>query len=477
MNTKINNFSSISRMLTIFIMVGILLFSVNGCKPEKSLSGYETGEENSGGATTIFDFSQNAFNHAAPNIFGEEETKFSVGNSFFRQNWVIAPSSTEGRDGLGPLYNGLSCTGCHFLDGRGRPRIGNEGVTGFLVRLSVSGADVNGGPAPHPIYGGQLQTVGIPGVQPEGSFTISYQNIDGQFADGTTYSLQKPIYLLFGNYGALNGVLHSPRVAPQMCGLGLLEAISETDIQANADEFDLDGNNISGRANYVWDYKNSKQALGRFGWKANQPSILQQTAAAFNGDIGITSSLFPVSNCTSAQLDCNNAPNGNTAPDNFELSNYQLERVTFYSSTLAVPGRRNAKDETILYGKKMFTEIGCNQCHTPSFTTTAHSSIAALNNQKIFPYTDLLLHDMGNDLSDGRTDYLANGNEWRTPPLWGIGMFQTVNKHTRYLHDGRARNIQEAILWHGGEAENAKDRYRKLNVEQRTALIKFLESL
>lgn len=464
-------------MLAIFFMASILVFSMHGCKPENSISSYEAGEENSGGATTVFDFSQNAFNHSAANLTGDDETKFSVGNSFFRQNWVIAPSSTEGRDGLGPLYNATSCSGCHFLDGRGRPPLGNEGVTGFLLRLSIAGVGAHGEPMPHAVYGGQFQTLAIPGVQPEGEVSILYENISGAFADGTTYNLQKPSYLLTGNYGLLAGVLTSPRVAPQMSGLGLLEAIAEQDILKYVDEADANGDGISGRANYVWDFKNKQQQLGRFGWKANQPSLYQQTAAAFNGDIGITSSLFPSDHCTSAQADCSQAPNGNNASDSFELSDYQLSRTAFYAATLAVPGRRSAKDEIVLKGKKLFTDIGCAKCHIPSFTTASHPEISAVSNQKIYPYTDLLLHDMGSDLADNRPDFLANGNEWRTPPLWGIGLFQTVNKHTNYLHDGRARNLTEAILWHGGEGEVSKNSFKKLSAEERLSLLKFLESL
>lgn len=460
-----------------FIFLVSLLFVIEGCKPETTDGGYEKGEENAGGQTTLFDFSENAFNHSSPNLSNDEETIFSVGNSFFRQNWVIAPSSTVGRDGLGPLYNALSCSGCHLRDGRGRAPLAGEGVTGFLLRLSVSGSDAHGGPNPHPIYGTQFQPLSIPGVLSEGNFQISYQEILGSYPDGKIYYLQQPDYSLSGNYSALNGVLFSPRVAPQMIGLGLLEAISEADILLQADELDANGDGISGKPNYVWEMKSGSTQLGRFGWKANQPSLLQQTAGAFNGDIGITSSLFPTDHCTSSQLDCKNAINGNDSASNYELSDYQLHRVTFYSSTLAVAGRRNAKSPQVLEGKKLFSTIGCANCHTPSYTTSQHPEISALSFQKIYPYTDLLLHDMGSELADNRSDYLANGNEWRTPPLWGIGLFQTVNKHTNYLHDGRARNVEEAILWHGGEGEKSKQSFKSLSESQRQSLMVFLKSL
>lgn len=460
-----------------FITSLTILFLLQSCKPEKGLDSYEPGEEKAGGATTVFDFSENAFNHNAANLSSEEETKFVIGNSFFRQNWVIAPSSTAGRDGLGPIYNALGCSGCHLRDGRGRPPIGNEGVTGLLFRLSVSGTDLHGEPMPHPIYGVQFQNLAIPGVQPEGDFAISYLIEQGTYSDGETYTLQRPTYTLNGNYGSLAGVLTSPRVAPQMPGLGLLEAISEMEILAHADEFDTNGDGISGRPNYVWNYIENRTMLGRFGWKANQPNVFQQTAGAFNGDLGLTSSLFPIDHCTSSQMDCRNAPNGNDSTFNFELSDYQLDRTAFYSATLAVAGRRNAKEMDVLEGKKIFTKIGCAACHVPSYITSSSTISSALSGQKIYPYTDLLIHDMGPDLADNRPDFLANGNEWRTSPLWGIGLFFAVNKHTNYLHDGRARNLEEAILWHGGEGEKSKKKFKDLKKEERQALIKFLSSL
>ncbi|MFN8298018.1 MAG: di-heme oxidoredictase family protein [Chitinophagales bacterium] len=465
------------RLLILLPLVALSLVLLQNCKPEKGMDGYEAGEEYAGGTSTIFDFSENAFNHASPALTGDDETKFSVGNSFFRSNWVIAPSSTTGRDGLGPMYNALGCSGCHLKDGRGRAPIGNEGVTGLLFRLSLPGTDAHGGPMPDPVYGGQFQNLAIPGVSSEGNFSISYQTLAGTYEDGTPYTLQNPQYTLNGNFGPLSGLLISPRVAQQMCGLGLLAGIRESDLLFNVDESDANADGISGKANYVWDYKNQTVALGRFGWKANQPNLYQQTAGAFNGDVGITSSLFPSDHCTSAEMDCMNAPNGNDSGYTYELSDYQLDRVVYYASTLAVPGHRNAKNEDVLAGKKLFKDAGCAKCHIPSYTTGINNDIPQLSNQKIFPYTDLLLHDMGDGLADNRPDYLATGKEWRTPPLWGIGMFYTVNGHTNYLHDGRAQNLEEAILWHGGEGENAKENFRKMNSAQREKLILFLKSL
>lgn len=466
------------RKSLVYLIVGGLLFGA--CKPDDSEqpSGL-TGEENeelSGGQATIFDISPNAFSFQAPGVNGQDELLFFVGNSYFNQNWVAAPASTKARDGLGPLLNARACSSCHFKDGRGSaPETfkSEQFNNGYLVRLSVPGEDENGGPIGDPIYGGQLQDQSISSVTSEGSLSILYDEITGQYADGTPYTLRQPT-IQFDNlaYGEMHSnIMTSARVAPQMIGLGLLEAISESDILTHADENDTDEDGISGRANYVWDKVNSQTSMGRFGWKANQPNLLQQTAGAFLGDMGITTYLFPDENCIN--FDCDTIPNGGDV----EIDEDDLNKVVLYSSTLAVPARRNWNDQEVLEGKEIFNDLNCSACHVPKFTTSAHEKFEALSHQIIRPYTDLLLHDMGDSLSDGRPDYLATGNEWRTPPLWGIGLFQTVNGHTQYLHDGRARNLEEAILWHGGEAQNAKNEFKKLDKVDRDKLIKFLESL
>ena len=478
------NWRNTGKVLTVVGTFLVLLWSITGCRKDPiiggdhfSPNGYTIGEEFSGGSGTSFDLSQNAFNHSAQNLSNSEETQFVVGNSFFRQNWVIAPSSTEGRDGLGPLYNATSCSGCHLRDGRGRPPEFSGEVSGLLVRLSNLGMNPFGGPMPDPVYGGQFQTIAIPGVEREGTMDVSYQSVSGNYADGEPWELSRPFYQLMGNYGPMTGILTSPRVGQQLCGLGLLEAIPENVILAQADPNDLNGDGISGRPNRVYDHRTGTTRLGRFGWKANQPDLYQQTADAFNGDIGLTSSLFQSDHCTSAQLDCAGAINGNNPGENVELSNYQLDRVQFYVSTIAVPARRNVQDPNTLRGKAIFNSIGCATCHTPSFTTGPSSTSPALSNQTIYPYTDMLLHDLGPELADERTDFLATGSEWRTPPLWGIGLFQTTNGHTRYLHDGRARNLAEAILWHGGEAATMREQFVQLTAEERAALLTFLQSL
>lgn len=452
------------------------LGALSSCKPdEESFWEYlDPSEQLSGGGASINDASPLAFSKPIIGLEGDNELLFFVGNSFFNQNWVIAPASTTARDGLGPFFNSRSCSGCHFKDGRGRPpEYPGEVSTGLLIRLSTSGMGPHGEPLGHAAYGGQLQDQAISGVPSEGDYTISYNTISGQYDDGSSYSLREPNYQLnFTSYGGASGVMFSPRVANQMIGLGLLEALSESTILERADQGDANGDGISGRPNYVWNSLTQTTELGRFGWKANQPNLLMQTADAFLGDLGITSFINPADNCTSPQNDCQNAANGGQP----EIDDDDLRKVELYCRTLAVPVRRNYDAPDVLKGKELFFSIGCESCHRSKMVTGNHS-ISALSGETIFPYTDMLLHDMGEGLADNRPDFLANGNEWRTPPLWGIGLFQTVNGHTNYMHDGRARNLEEAILWHGGEAENSNTAFRNLTSAQRNDIITFLNSL
>ncbi len=447
------------------------------CEPEpQSYESYlDPDEERSGGGASVYDASPLAFSKPINGLQNNDDLLFFVGNSFFRQNWVTAPASTTARDGLGPFFNARSCSGCHFEDGRGRPpAYDGELSHGLLIRLGGASIGPHGEPLGDGNYGGQLQDQAIMGIQPEGGFTITHTDITGHFADGESYTLKRPQYdLAFTGYGGYEGGMFSPRVAPQMIGLGLLEAISESTILERSDPMDADSDGISGKPNHVWDRASQSVRLGRFGWKANEPSLLQQSAGAFLGDMGITSFLFPDENCTSPQSDCQQAPNGGQP----EIADDDLHKVVLYSSVLAVPVRRDHDAEHVLRGKELFFVIGCEGCHRAKVVTGTHPSINALSGQTIFPYTDLLLHDMGDDLADGRPDFEATGSEWRTPPLWGIGLFQTVNDHTFYLHDGRARNLTEAILWHGGEAQASAERFKQLTSAQRQDLISFLRSL
>jgi CxxC motif-containing protein (DUF1111 family) len=311
-------------------------------------------------------------------------------------------------------------------------------------------------------------------VPPEGLAKVSWQEVPGKFADGTSYSLRKPTLSISElAYGPMQkDTMFSVRIAAQQYGLGLLEAVSEADVLARADADDADKDGISGRPNYVWDAVAGKKALGRLGWKANVPGVRQQTAGAMNGDIGLTSPLVANSNCAPGQDACASAPNGGTP----EVSKDIFEAMVFYGRTLAVPARKHYQDKDVLHGRELFRSAGCADCHEPT-STTSKSDIAALSNQVIWPYTDLLLHDMGEDLADHRPDYEASGSEWRTSPLWGISLLETVQGYAFFLHDGRARNLSEAILWHGGEGEAARDAFRNMSSAERAALLAFLKSL
>ncbi len=424
----------------------------------------------------IVDTSRKAFSLPLRNLSENDRRAFAVGNSFFNDNWVTAPSSTAGRDGLGPLFNARSCSACHFQDGRGRPPLTpDERLVSMLFRVSVPGEGPHGGPNPDPAYGDQLQTGAIAGIAPEGDVRIAYAEREVMYSDGAVASLRVPRYTLTDPaYGEFpEGLMVSPRVAPAMIGMGLLAAIPEPDILALADPDDADKDGVSGRPNHVWNARVSAKSLGRFGWKANQPTVEQQVAGAFLGDIGITSPLFAQENCTGAQADCAAAPHGGEP----EVDARKLERVTYYSSVLAPPARRDRSNPAVRRGEALFTEIGCAACHVVEMRTGAYPSVPAVENQAIHPYTDLLLHDMGEGLADGRPDYEADGREWRTAPLWGIGLVETVNGHTLFLHDGRARNLEEAILWHGGEGEPSRTKFMNLTADDRAAVIGFLESL
>ena len=439
------------------------------------LASVEVGEEFSGGETTVFDATRLAFSLSARNLREEHRSSFFVGNSFFNENWVVAPASAKGRDGLGPLFNIRSCSGCHFKDGRSRPPGPDQPMGGMLLRISVPGQAANGGPLGHPIYGDQIQGRAIPGVPPEADVLVRYQTLPASYADGEKYELRKPEFVFQKlGYGPLpDTLLMSGRTAPHMMGLGLLEAVPASTLRSFADPYDKDADGISGKINRVWDVKKKRKVPGRFGWKAEQPTVLQQTAAAFLGDIGVSSSLFPGDNHSTKQTEAAAKPNGGVP----EVSDKILNAVASYSRTLAVPARRDWTKPKVLRGKQLFTEANCIACHIPKMKTGDWKEFPELSQQTIRPYTDLLLHDMGDGLADGRPAFAANGREWRTPPLWGIGLIPKVNGHSFLLHDGRARNLDEAILWHGGEAETSRDSFKKMPREDRQALIAFLQSL
>ena len=450
--------------------------------------------EKTGGDTTVFATGRNAFSFPAANLTDEERTRFAIGNSFFRRNWVEAPASTKARDGLGPHFIARSCGGCHVQDGRGEPpaifnRLGatQDPTVALLIRLSIPGVGAHGGPVHEPTYGDQFNNAAIQGVKPEGRVTLRYETIRGKFADGTPFALQKPVYGFADlGYGPMHpDVMVSPRIAPQIIGVGLLEAIAEADIRANAADQAATPGPIKGVPNQVWDGPAGRMMVGRFGWKANVATIAHQTGGAFLGDMGITSRHFAQEACTPVQKDCLAAPSGKSAgahgQPEVEIDDKTLADVIFYQATLAPPARRNVNDAQVLRGQALFAQAQCATCHRPSYVTQGgpfpELTSKAVNGQRIWPYTDLLLHDMGERLADGRPDFGANGRQWKTPPLWGTGLIKDVNGHTRLLHDGRARGVLEAILWHGGEAEAAREQVLQMKKPDRDALVKFVESL
>lgn len=434
-----------------------------------------------GGDGTVEQSDTNAYSLPQGNLSMTKRLDFSVGNSFFRNPWVEAPASTDARDGLGPLFNTNSCQGCHIKDGRGHPPAVDAPSVSLFLRLSVPADPVTDsellamkGFKPAPVYGGQLQTAAISGMKPEADMVLEWETITETLVDGTTIELRAPRYRIeHPHYGPLPDDLQiSPRVAPPMIGMGLLEAIPIADLEALADEDDTDGDGISGHLNRVWSIDREQTVPGRFGWKAAEPDVHQQAMGAFAGDMGLTSAQRPGTDCTPSQ-GCDGFPDGGEP----EVSDKVAQFITFYSKSLAVPARRDLDNPAVQAGARLFNEAGCAACHTPRHTTGEVADRADLSNQTIWPYTDLLLHDMGERLADDRPVFEASGSEWRTPPLWGIGLAQTVNPQAGFLHDGRARTLEEAVLWHGGEARAAADAYRAMDAADRASVIRFLESL
>ena len=471
------SFSDISidiAKLSKILFYSLICITLSGCDTlfggEDELPSISDEEIKAGGATTIFQESSQAFSNPAPNLDPEALEEHLAGDLNFEKNFVTAPAEING--GLGPLFNNTSCISCHVRDGRGKPFFDDGEISAALVRVSSNPNDNPGEPQPVDGFGLQIQHRSTFQAQSEARIDVQYEIFTETLTDGTEVELRKPIYNLVDPYKPLPAsVRTSVRTAPPVFGLGLLEAIPERDILESADPNDLDGDGISGKPNFVTDVQTGEKALGRFGWKANQPSLLQQTAAAYNEDMGVTSPVLPKENLN------NNPQADDGLTDDPEISGQELRETAFYVSTLGVPARRNTDDKTVRRGKKIFLEAGCDQCHTPRHETAVDFDIESVRDQVIFPYTDLLLHDMGEGLADNRSDFEASGSEWRTAPLWGIGLTRVVNGHLSLLHDGRANGFLEAILWHGGEAEQAKNFVKQLNTNDREALIAFLKSL
>ncbi|MFN8302192.1 MAG: di-heme oxidoredictase family protein [Saprospiraceae bacterium] len=422
-----------------------------------------------GGATTVAGFYSDAFEQPCANLNASELSRHLDADLVFESIFVTAPAAING--GLGPLFNQNSCVSCHGRNGRAAFPESPGDPGGLLFRLSLPGAGSHGEPLAVPGFGGQLQTKAVWGVQAEARVDITFQEEVRQMIDGTTYTLRKPVFTLVDPYTDLpSGVLVSPRLAPPVFGLGLLENIPESALLQKEDPNDADGDGISGRLNRVWSFEQQSYVPGRFGWKAGQPTLIQQSAAAYSGDMGITSPLFPVESAAGQ-------PQADPLADDPEIDAQTLELAAFYCQSLAVPAPRSLENAEVAAGKKLFYEAGCTGCHTPGWQTSASGPLPFLLDQTIWPYTDLLLHDMGEGLADNRPEFGADGREWRTPPLWGIGLTRTVNGHDNYLHDGRARSLLEAVLWHGGEAEPARKKVERMSADERKQLIRFLEAL
>ncbi|WP_422289643.1 di-heme oxidoredictase family protein [Hydrogenophaga sp.] len=485
------------------VAIGAAAFALHG-RVSADIDPDPLGEKTAGNAT-VYATGKNAFSFPLANLDDAERTRFAIGNSFFKRNWVEAPASTTARDGLGPHFIARSCAGCHVMDGRGAPPDWNktlgpepDNTVALLFRLSVPGTPApHDGVVPEPTYGDQFNNAGIQGVKPEGTVRIRSTPVRGRFADGTRYTLRQPVYTFTDlGYGPMaKDVMVSPRIAPHMAGLGLIEAIPESEILRNASDQAAAPGAIKGQPNRVWDAFAQKEVIGRFGWKANTGSIAHQSAGAFNGDMGITSSVNWREACTPAQTDCRAAPHGGgkrSGRDGLmpssqataqvpEIDDETLGHVVFYTSTLAPAARRQPDDPQVLRGQALFAQAQCATCHRPSYVTAdtpfPRLTSPRVSGLRIWPYTDLLLHDMGPQLADGRPDFRASGNQWKTPPLWGVGLFKDVNGHQRLLHDGRANGVLEAVLWHGGEAQGAKEQVLKFSKRDRDALVKFVESL
>ncbi len=449
--------------------------------PATDFSKAEAFEVKQGGAgTQTTNTGRNAYSQETATLSFEHLQTFKLGNALFNKLWVASPSSTQASDGLGPYYNARACQSCHIKDGRGQLPVAGEKTSSFLLQLKN---ELNGQWGPDPVYGGQLHAFAVPGVQAEGQVRISTEPLVRTFVDGSKHVLQKPIYTVEEpGYGVLHANTRiSPRLAPAMPGLGLLEAIDVQDLLAYADPDDENGDGISGRPNWqVLD--DGQRVLGRFAHKAAMSSIREQNVHAMFSDMGLSSAGASMSNpqgdCTAAQTVCKSLAHGEQlrlgkgeAPDDV------VDLITFYTHNLAVPARRKVSAPNVLHGKQLFYDSGCSGCHVPKHVTSREATQKELQFQLIWPYTDLLLHDMGEDLADHAGEGEATGFEWRTAALWGMGLAQAVNPNTSFLHDGRAKTVLDAVLWHGGEAQASLDEVLAMSQQERDALVSFLESL
>lgn len=447
----------------------------------------------SGGALTVLDAGETAYTHPALGLDARQRELFALGHRMFSNRWAFFWFENA-EFGRGPTSNAQACTTCHTNNGRGlttgTPPLPSVGAAGevrdhhitvpfepapnVVVRVSLPGEDAHGGPKPHPQYGDQLQIFGVKGVvPPEASFSVAWTEHTVTLADGERVALRRPVLTIADlGYGPLGEDLRRGlRLAPALVGLGLLEAVPEETLLALAAREPVDG--IRGKINRVWDESSGSMRIGRFGLKANHGSIREQVAIAFFNDIGLSTPVYPSQNCPPMSDTCS----VQMVAGKPEITLRRLDATELYLRALAVPARRDVDDPQVRRGEALFAQARCAVCHVPELKTGPFPALPLLAHQTIRPYTDLLVHDMGEDLADGRPDYQAGGSEWRTPPLWGIGLAQAVNGADGFLHDGRARDFVEAILWHGGEAEGSRDAFARMDRADRDALVAFLKSL
>ena len=432
---------------------------------------------------TTTDRSKNLFTKQIFGLNDTQEDQFVLGKSFFNTPWVEAPSATTARDGLGPLFNSNTCLNCHPKNGRGSIYNKHEKISrNYVTRLSIppNGSKAHqemltyAGFVKEPVYGGQISVNAVPGVSYEAKPVIHYKDIIVTYPDGEKVTLKQPLHGIKNQVKALQytemhkEVIITNRLAPALVGLGFLEQLTDAQILENQDIDDKDGDGISGKANRVYDRESKGLKVGRYTYKASAPSVLQQSAAAAHHDMSLSNPLFPQENCTKVQKACLAAPKADDtrSGSQYDLPMDRLRAISFYLQNLKIPKSIVREKE----GEELFSSLTCIKCHKPSFTLKSGYTIK--------PFTDMLLHDMGEALSDGRSEFLATSQEWRTAALWSIGRYKNVlGKKPELLHDGRAKNIEEAILWHGGEAKNSKISFMHLSKEEREKVIKYIKEL
>lgn len=434
-----------SRFLNIFFLANLLI----------AATAYADGVDVTllGGDLSSDFTDRNAIQLTAPNVV-DAELKLDQLNGF-----EIFHVINNKMAGLGPLFNNNSCGACHVNNGRGKTKFapGRLGST-MVIKVALKGQNEDGSPKDVPKLGEQLLDIPLKGPLRH-EIKLTYKSVKGKYADDTSYTLRKPkLRFVIGNKREKK-FAYSLRMTPMVIGPGLLEAISDSTILGFADPDDTNNDGISGRPQYVPNHESNELEIGRFGFKASHPTLRQQSAAAAFHDMGITNSVFFKPNKP------------------IELSDEHLYILEVYQVLAGVPKARNQDDPEVMAGKALFSSIGCDDCHKMEITTGTHF-YSELSNQVIHPFTDLLLHDMGPGLADTRPEFEASGSEFRTTPLWGLGFSETLSNVTAtFLHDGRARSIEEAILWHGGEAEASQGNFRNLNAADRAALLAFLKSL